>query len=65
MQTFTVGGMTCGGCVRGVTIAIQRLDPQSNVEVDLKSKAVKVDSALPSEKIADAIKGAGFEVLKA
>ncbi|MFP3518763.1 heavy-metal-associated domain-containing protein [Pseudomonas sp. SIMBA_077] len=66
MQTFKVGGMTCGGCARGVTNAIQGLDPQSKVEVDLKSKAVKVDSALPSAKIIEAIKGAGFfEVLEA
>ncbi|KQB54614.1 heavy metal transporter [Pseudomonas endophytica] len=65
MQTFKVGGMTCGGCAHGVTNAIQRRDPQSSVEVDLKSKAVKVDSALPLEAIVEAIEDAGFEVLKA
>ena len=63
MQTFTVDGMTCGGCVRGVTNAIQRLDPQSKVDVDLKSKTVKVDSSLAAKDIVGAIEGAGFDVL--
>ena len=65
MQTFIVDGMTCGGCVRGVTNAIQRIDPQSTVHVDLATKTVKVDSALPSAQIVDAIKTAGFDVLEA
>ncbi|KMN21230.1 heavy-metal-associated domain-containing protein [Pseudomonas helleri] len=62
MQTFTVDGMTCGGCVRGVTNAIQRLDPQSKVDVDLKTKTVKVDSSLAAKEIVRAIKDAGFDV---
>ncbi len=65
MQTFIVDGMTCGGCVRGVTNAIQRIDPQSTVHVDLATKTVKVDSALASAQIADAIKTAGFDVQEA
>ncbi|WP_282364730.1 heavy-metal-associated domain-containing protein [Pseudomonas sp. PS01297] len=62
MQTFTVDGMTCGGCVRGVTNAIQRLDPQSKVDVDLKTKTVKVESKLAAKDIVGAIEGAGFDV---
>ncbi|WP_336509768.1 heavy-metal-associated domain-containing protein, partial [Stutzerimonas kunmingensis] len=27
MQTFHIQNMTCGGCVRGVTRAIQSVDP--------------------------------------
>ena len=62
MQTFKVDGMTCGGCVRGVTNAIKRIDPDSTVQVDLATKTVKVDSALPCAQIVDAIKTAGFDV---
>ena len=62
MQTFKVDGMACGGCVRGVTGAIQHLDPQSTVEVDLASKTVKVNSERPAKDIVGAIEGAGFEV---
>ncbi|MFJ7885553.1 heavy-metal-associated domain-containing protein [Pseudomonas sp. NPDC096917] len=62
MPTFKVDGMTCGGCVRGVTNAIQRVDPQSTVHVDLATKTVEVDSTLPSAQIVAAIKGAGFDV---
>ena len=63
MQTFKVDGITCGGCVRGVTNAIQRIDPDSTVDVDLATKTVKVESALAAKDIVGAIEGAGFEVL--
>ncbi|MEB0205536.1 heavy-metal-associated domain-containing protein [Pseudomonas sp. CCC3.1] len=63
MQTFKVDGMTCGGCVRGVTNAIKRIDPDSTVDVDLATKTVKVESALAAKDIVGAIEGAGFEVL--
>ena len=63
MQTFKVDGLTCGGCVRGVTNAIQRIDPDSTVDVDLATKTVKVESALAAKDIVGAIEGAGFEVL--
>jgi len=61
LQTFKVDGMTCGGCVRGVTNAIQRIDPNSKVEVDLETKTVNGESVLPSLEIIDAITNAGFE----
>ena len=63
MQTFKVDGLTCGGCVRGVTNAIKRIDPDSTVDVDLATKTVKVESALAAKDIVGAIEGAGFEVL--
>ena len=60
MQTFKVDVMTCGGCVRSVTNAVQRIDPNSNVEVDLDTHIVKVESKLSSLEIIDAITNAGF-----
>jgi len=60
VQTFKVDGMTCGGCVRSVTNAVQRIAPTSNVEVDLDTHIVKVESKLSSLEIIDAITNAGF-----
>ena len=61
MQTFKVDGMTCGGCVGAVTRAVQTVDKDAKVEVDLASKTVKVDSNVSPLQIIDMITNAGFE----
>ena len=61
MQTFKVEGMTCGGCVGAVTRAVQTVDKDAKVEVDLASKTVKVDSNVSPLQIIDVITNAGFE----
>ncbi len=38
-KEFTVGGMSCGGCVQSVTKAIARLPGVRNVDVSLEKKA--------------------------
>ena len=53
--------MTCGGCVGAVTRAVQSLDKDAKVDVDLASHTVKVDSHLPAVQIIDVITTAGFE----
>jgi len=59
---FTVGGMTCDGCVRSVTNALQRVDADARVVVHLDSGAVEVKSELPRAELAAAIDEAGYEV---
>ena len=61
MQSFKVDGMTCGGCVGAVTRAVQTVDKDAKVEVDLASKTVKVDSNVSPLQIIDVITNAGFE----
>ncbi|MBW3506649.1 MULTISPECIES: heavy-metal-associated domain-containing protein [unclassified Pseudomonas] len=61
MQTFKVEGMTCGGCVGAVTRAVQAVDKDAKVEVDLAGKTVKVDSKVSPLQIIDVITNAGFE----
>ena len=61
MQTFKVDGMTCGGCVGAVTRAVQTVDKDAKVEVDLASKTVKVDSNVSPLQIIDVFTNAGFE----
>lgn len=61
MTTFDVKGMTCSHCVRAVTNAVQEIDAQARVEVDLASGTVLVDSTSPAAAIAHAIEAAGYE----
>ncbi|MCM5678670.1 cation transporter [Schlegelella sp. S2-27] len=61
-QTFQVQGMSCGHCVRAVTQAVQRLDPQAKVEVQLERGQVEVASEQPRAAIAKAIAEEGYPV---
>ena len=56
-----VDGMTCGGCVSAVTKTIQRLDPTSEVDVDLKHGRVTITTQAQSVEVADALTKAGYE----
>lgn len=61
MQVFIVQGMTCGHCSRAVTQAVQALDAQAQVNVDLAGKQVSVESELPAQRILAAIREEGYE----
>jgi copper chaperone len=62
MQVFKVQGMTCGHCVRAVTGALQGVDPQARVEVDLPAKEVRVDSQAEAQALIEAIREEGYQV---
>ncbi|WP_085317882.1 heavy-metal-associated domain-containing protein [Derxia lacustris] len=59
---FTVGGMTCQGCVRSVSAALQRVDPKAEVTVHLDTGVVEVKSELTHAELAAVIDDAGYEV---
>jgi copper chaperone len=59
---FQVAGMSCGHCVGAVRAALQALDPQAQVQVQLEQGRVEVDSAQPREALAAAIAEAGYRV---
>ncbi|EJL03259.1 MULTISPECIES: heavy-metal-associated domain-containing protein [Pseudomonas] len=62
MQIFNVQGMSCGHCVRAITQAVQAKDPAADVQVDLGSRTVRVQSSLPADAVAEVIKEEGYEV---
>lgn len=61
MQVFTVQGMTCGHCVKAVTHAVQSLDKDAVVEVDLGAKQVRVQSSLQAPQILALIREEGYQ----
>jgi len=65
MHEFTVQDMTCGHCAATITDAVKALDPEGRCEIDLAAKRVKVQSALPAERVAAAISRAGFSPVRA
>ena len=61
MQSFKVGGMTCGHCVRAVTDAVRGVDAAAKVEVDLGTGRVTVQNeTATAERIAAAIAAEGY-----
>ena len=62
MLTLKVSGMTCDHCVRAVSEAVHGVDPAAQVQVDLASGVVKVDSAEDRAELARAIEDAGYSV---
>ena len=60
MIQFNIPQMSCGHCVRAVTEAVQEVDPQAKVDVDLASKKVSVESQADRQKIVAALSEAGY-----
>lgn len=63
-ETFTVTGMTCDHCKNAVTTELRRLDGVTNVDVDLATGVVTVQSTGPLDRatVAAAVDEAGFEL---
>lgn len=62
--TFTVTGMTCDHCVRSVQGELAKIAGVTDVDVDLGSGRVTVQSAkeLDTSDVAAAVAEAGYEV---
>lgn len=61
MIRYSVNDMTCGHCVQAITQAVQALDAQAVVDIDLPTHVVAVQSgAASAEAITAAITEAGF-----
>lgn len=65
MYQLQVENMSCGHCVGSVTKAVQAIDPAAQVQVDLASKSVKVESCAELGAISAAIVEAGYPVSRA
>lgn len=59
--TYRVTGMTCGGCARSVTNAIQRATPGVEVDVDVDRGRVRVRGEHDAQRVREAVEGAGFD----
>lgn len=63
MYELQVEEMSCGHCVNAVTKAVQAIDAQAQVEVDLAQRKVRVQSAAELTQVAAAIVDAGYPVV--
>lgn len=61
MFTLKVPDMSCGHCAQTVEKALKNLDPAARVEVDLTQKTVRVETVATEQKVAEAIRSAGYD----
>ena len=57
---LTIENMTCGGCARSVTKAIQSVDPNAVITIDLSARTVKVETAATPPALAKGLEDAGY-----
>ncbi len=57
---FHLDDMTCGGCARSVTRAIQALDADARVHADPPNRSVDIRTSASREQVVAALREAGF-----
>ncbi|WP_138733819.1 heavy-metal-associated domain-containing protein [Modestobacter excelsi] len=64
---YAVRGMTCGHCAAAVTEEVTKIPGVTDVEVDVASGRVTVQSssAVSDEAVSEAVEEAGYEVVTA
>jgi len=60
MIAFEVNDMTCGHCVGAITKALKDADPAAQVQIDLASHRVQVESTAGAAELEEAIREAGY-----
>jgi copper chaperone CopZ len=60
MIEMNVKDMTCNHCVGVVTRTVKQVDPNADVQVDLPTKRVRVDTAHSFGELAKALSEAGY-----
>jgi copper chaperone len=62
---FEIKNMTCGGCARNVTNAVQAVDPAAHITTDLARRSVEIQTDRSASAIAAALARAGYPVVEA
>lgn len=55
-----IENMTCGGCAKSVTKAIQSVDPNAEIETNPAARMVKIETTATSAALQRVLEEAGF-----
>ncbi len=64
MLRLHVPNMTCGGCAKSVTRALQSVDPQARIETDPPGREVRIESAVDESALLAVLAEAGYPAKK-
>ena len=60
MIEFIIPTMTCSHCVRTVTETVHKLDAAAQVDIELSSHRVRIESARPEAELRAALAEEGY-----
>lgn len=55
-----IENMTCGGCAKSVTKAIQSVDANAKIETDPATRLVRIETAVSSDALQKVLEEAGY-----
>ena len=62
-KTFTISGMSCGGCVNSLTRVLKSVPGIDPIKVEVGKAQLRLDAErVTSQTVKDAVERAGFEV---
>jgi copper chaperone len=63
-RTYTIRGMSCGGCVNSLTRVLKAVPGIEPIKVEVGKAHLRIDDAtVTSQTVKDAVGRAGFEVV--
>ncbi|OCP19215.1 MULTISPECIES: heavy-metal-associated domain-containing protein [unclassified Ensifer] len=62
MYLFTVPNMTCGGCAKSVTRALQSVDADAKIETDPPKREVRIQTSVREADLRAILFEAGYPV---
>ena len=65
MVRLKIEAMTCGGCAKSITQAIESVDRKAKIDVDIEGRLVTVDSTTNVNSLIEVIHEAGYEATMA
>ena len=62
-RTFTIAGMSCGGCVNSLTRVLKSVPGVEPIKIDVGKAQLRLAEHVTSQTVRDAVSRAGFEVI--
>jgi copper chaperone len=61
-KTFTIQGMSCGGCVNSLTRVLKSVPGIEPLKIEVGKAHLRLDDRATTQTVKDAVARAGFEV---
>ena len=63
-KTFIIEGMSCGGCVNGLTRVLKTVPGIEPLKVEVGKATLRLEDSVTTDVVRAAVDRAGFEVVK-
>ena len=61
-KTFTISGMSCGGCVNSLTRVLKSVPGIEPLKIEVGKAHLRLDDRATAQAVKDAVARAGFQV---